>query len=158
MYLDAVSFVHKRNRCEDALAPAARVWRTPAEGLELTAKGSKDVGGGNICHFIVGISFGAGAVVRTLRSDNGNGDENQLISSPFSLRLCEEVLYEMNATGTYHIGLNWCICQINNASNQKDQNQPGDRHGIAHQEGIVDDTEFVSVRSKRIQESAFILL
>ena len=45
------------------MAPAARVWRTPGEGLELTAKGSKDVGGGNMCHFIVGISFGAGAVV-----------------------------------------------------------------------------------------------
>ena len=63
MYLDEVSFVHKRNPCADALAPAARVWRTPGEGLQLTAKGSKDVGGGNICHFIVGISFGAGAVV-----------------------------------------------------------------------------------------------
>ena len=63
VYLDAPSFVHKRNPCADALAPAARVWRTPGEGLELTAKGSKDVGGGNICHFIVGISFGAGAVV-----------------------------------------------------------------------------------------------
>ena len=61
-----------------------------------------------------------------------------------------EVLYEMNATGTYHIGLNWC--------NQKEQNQSGDGHRIAHQEGIVDDTEFVSVRSKRIQESAFNLL
>ena len=61
----------------------------------------------------------------------------------------------MNATGTYHIGLNSCICQINNASNQKVQNQPGDSHGIEHQEGIVDDTEFASVRSERIQESAF---
>ena len=45
------------------MAPAARVWRTPGEGLELTAKGSKGVGGGNIYHFIVGISFGTGAVV-----------------------------------------------------------------------------------------------
>ena len=45
------------------LAPAAREWRTPGEGLEITAKGSKDVGGRKICHFIVGISFGAGAVV-----------------------------------------------------------------------------------------------
>ena len=83
--------------------------------------------------------------LRTLRSDNGDGDgdENHLISSPFSFRLCEEVLYEMNATGTYHIGLNWCICQINNASNQKEQNQPGDSQGIAHQDGIVNDTDFV---------------
>ena len=67
VYLDAVSFVHKRNPCADALAPAARVWRTPGEGLQLTAKGSKDVGGGNICHFIVGISLGA--VKRKLRQD-----------------------------------------------------------------------------------------
>ena len=95
---------------------------------------------------------------RTLRSDNGDGDENHLISSPFSFRLCQEVLYEMNATKTYHIGLNCCICQINNASNEKEQNQLEDSHGIAHQEGIVDDTEFVSVRSERIQESAFDLL
>ena len=108
-------------------------------------------------HFIIAV---CSLPLRTLRSDNGDGDgdENHLISSPFSFRLCEEVLYEMNAPGTYHIGLNWCICQINNASNKKEQNQPGDRHGIAHQEGIVDDTEFVSVRSKRIQESAFNLI
>ena len=45
-YLDAVSFVHKRNPCADDLAPAGRVWRTPGEGLELTVKGSKDVGVG----------------------------------------------------------------------------------------------------------------
>ena len=38
LYLDAVSFVHKRNPYQDALAPAARVWRTRGEGLELTAK------------------------------------------------------------------------------------------------------------------------
>ena len=63
VYLDAVLFVHKRNPCADALAPAAREWRTPGEGLEITAKGSKDVGGRKICNFIVGISFGAGAVV-----------------------------------------------------------------------------------------------
>ena len=45
------------------MAPAARVWRKRGEGLELTAKGSKDLRGGNICHFVVGISFGAGAVL-----------------------------------------------------------------------------------------------
>ena len=46
-----------------ALAPAANVWRTRGEGLELTAKRSKDLRGGNICHFVVGNSFGAGAVL-----------------------------------------------------------------------------------------------
>ena len=39
LHLDAVSFVHKRYPYEDALPPVARVWRTPGEGLELTAKG-----------------------------------------------------------------------------------------------------------------------
>ena len=59
--LDAVSIVHKRNPYQDPLAPAARV-RPRGEGLELTAKGGKDLRGGNICHFAVGISFGARAV------------------------------------------------------------------------------------------------
>ena len=63
LYLDAVSFTHKRNPYQAALAPAGRVWRTRGEGLELTAKGSKDLPGGNVCHFVVGICFGAGAVV-----------------------------------------------------------------------------------------------
>ena len=62
-YLDAVSFVHKINPYQDALAPAARVWRTRGEGLELTAKGRKDLRGGNICQFVIGTSFGAGAVL-----------------------------------------------------------------------------------------------
>ena len=63
LYLDAVSFVDKRNPYEDALAPAARMLRRPDEGLEITAKGSKDLRGGNICHYVVGISFGGGAVL-----------------------------------------------------------------------------------------------
>eukprot|EP00794_Sanderia_malayensis_P004113 gene4113-biopygen2576 len=46
LYLDAVSFVHKSNPYEDALSPAGRVWRKPGEGLEITAKGSKDLPGG----------------------------------------------------------------------------------------------------------------
>ena len=45
------------------MAPAGRVWRPRGEGLELTAKGRKDLPGGNVCHFVVGICFGAGAVV-----------------------------------------------------------------------------------------------
>ena len=45
------------------MAPAARVWRTCGKGLELTAKGSKDLPGWNVCHFVVGICFGAGVVV-----------------------------------------------------------------------------------------------
>ena len=45
------------------MEPAARVWRTRGEGLELIAKGIKDLRGGNICHFAVEISFGAGTVL-----------------------------------------------------------------------------------------------
>ena len=63
LYLDAVSFVHKTNPYQDALAPSSRVWRTPGEGLEVTAKGSKDLRGGHICHYVVGICFGGGAVL-----------------------------------------------------------------------------------------------
>ena len=33
-------------------------------------------------------------VNKTLRSDDGDGDENHFISLPFSFRLCEEILYE----------------------------------------------------------------
>eukprot|EP00794_Sanderia_malayensis_P021470 gene21470-biopygen3678 len=63
LYLDAVSFVHKSNPYEDALSPAGRVWRKPGEGLEITAKGSKDLPGGRVCHYVVGICHGAGAVL-----------------------------------------------------------------------------------------------
>ena len=63
LYLDAVSFAHNGNPYQDALAPAARVWRTRGEGLELTAKGSNDLRGGTICHFFAGNSFDVGAVL-----------------------------------------------------------------------------------------------
>ena len=58
-----IHFFHKRDPCVDALAPLARVWRTPGEGLQLTSMGSKDLLGGNICHLVVGIGFSIGAVV-----------------------------------------------------------------------------------------------
>eukprot|EP00794_Sanderia_malayensis_P012413 gene12413-biopygen9898 len=46
LYLDAVSFIHQSNPYEDALSPAGSVWRKPGEGLEITAKGTKDLPGG----------------------------------------------------------------------------------------------------------------
>eukprot|EP00794_Sanderia_malayensis_P004313 gene4313-biopygen3501 len=52
LYLDAVSFVHKSNLYEDALSPAGRVRRKPGEGLEITVKGSKDLPGGRVCHYV----------------------------------------------------------------------------------------------------------
>ena len=39
------------------------MWRTRGQGLELTTKGSKELWGDNICHFVVGSSFGAGAAL-----------------------------------------------------------------------------------------------
>ena len=39
------------------------MWRTRGNGLELIAKGSKDIRRGNICHFVVGIFFDAGVLL-----------------------------------------------------------------------------------------------
>ncbi len=47
LYLDAVSFVHKNNPHRESLRPKARVLRKPNEGLIVTAKGSKDLAGGD---------------------------------------------------------------------------------------------------------------
>ena len=61
-YLDGVSFVYKRNPANNATAPKARVWRKPGEGLEITAKGSKDLAGGRRLHLIVAIAHGKGII------------------------------------------------------------------------------------------------
>ena len=45
-YLDAVSFVHKFNPKSGAASNQSRVWRRREEGLQLTAKGSKELAGG----------------------------------------------------------------------------------------------------------------
>ena len=63
MYLDAVSFIHRRNSCADASAPTARVWRTPGQRLVLTAIGIKGLRGGNICQFVLSIGFSIRAVI-----------------------------------------------------------------------------------------------
>ena len=63
-YLDGVSFVHKRNPANSATAPKARVWRKPGEGLQITAKGSKDLAGGRRLHLLVAIAHGKGIILK----------------------------------------------------------------------------------------------
>ena len=50
-FLDGVSFVHKYNAENVARQPKARVWRRKSEGLDFTAKGSKDLPGGRRLHW-----------------------------------------------------------------------------------------------------------
>ena len=63
-YLDGVSFIHKFNPMSAATAPKAKVWRKKGEGLEITAKGTKDLAGGRRLHVIVAVAFGKGVVLR----------------------------------------------------------------------------------------------
>ena len=63
-YLDAVSFVHKFNPKSGAASNQSRVWRRREEGLQLTAKGSKELAGGRRLHVIVAIAFGKGVILK----------------------------------------------------------------------------------------------
>lgn len=62
-YLDGVSFVYKTQPLSDALAPRGRVWRKTTEGLQVTAKGSKNLAGGKRLHLLVAISHNQGVVM-----------------------------------------------------------------------------------------------
>ena len=62
--LDGVSFVHKYNAENVARQPKARVWRRKSEGLDFTAKGSKDLPGGRRLHLMVAAGFGKGVILR----------------------------------------------------------------------------------------------
>ena len=61
-YLDACSFVYKRNPSEQASAPGGRCWRKKSEGLRVTAKGSACGTGGKYVRLIVCIAYGKGVV------------------------------------------------------------------------------------------------
>ena len=63
-YLDGVSFIHKFNPMSAATAPKAKVWRKKGEGLEITAKGTKDLMGGRRLPVTVAVVFGKGVVLR----------------------------------------------------------------------------------------------
>ena len=71
-YLDGVSFVHKNNPTMSSLGQNTRVWRKKGEGLQFTAKGSKDLAGGRRLHIIVAIAYGKGVVLKeTYEKMNG---------------------------------------------------------------------------------------
>ena len=63
-YLDGVSFVHKFNPQNGAASNRARIWRKKEEGLQLTAKGSKELAGGRRLHLIVAIAYGKGVILK----------------------------------------------------------------------------------------------
>ena len=63
-YLDGVSFVHKSNPKSGAASNRARVWRRREEGLQVTAKGCKDLAGGRRLHVIVAIAYGKGVILK----------------------------------------------------------------------------------------------
>jgi len=64
-YLDGVSFVHKRNPLDQAIAPKSRIYRKKGEGLAFgcTSKGKKEGTGGHYVKLIVAISYGKGVVL-----------------------------------------------------------------------------------------------
>ena len=59
-YLDGVSFVYKPRPMAQAVAPKGKVWRKRAEGLKITAKGSKNLAGGKRLHLLVAIAYNRG--------------------------------------------------------------------------------------------------
>ena len=63
-YLDGVSFVHKYNPQSGAASNRSRVWRWKDEGLEVTAKGSKELAGGRRLHVVVAIAYGKGVILK----------------------------------------------------------------------------------------------
>ena len=61
-YLDGVSFVYKSRPMGQAFAPRGKVWRKRAEGLKITAKGSKNLAGGKRLHLLVAIAHNRGVI------------------------------------------------------------------------------------------------
>ena len=72
-YLDGVSFIHKFNPMKDARQTKSRVWRKLGEGLQLTAKGNKELAGGRRLHLMVAIAHGKGTIM-TESYDKMSGD------------------------------------------------------------------------------------
>lgn len=62
--MDGVSFVHKYNPQSGAASNRARVWRKKKEGLQVTAKGCKQLAGGRRVHLIVAIAYSKGVILK----------------------------------------------------------------------------------------------
>ena len=84
-FLDGVSFVYKRNPMKSATSPKARVWRKQGEGLEITAKGSKDLAGGRRLHVMVAIAHGKGVILKEVYEKLNGVYFSQLIRNHFNL-------------------------------------------------------------------------
>ena len=61
-YPDGVSFYHKYNPLDDAIAPKGKIWRKRKEGLSVTAKGTHVGSSGRGVKMIVAISYGKGVI------------------------------------------------------------------------------------------------
>ena len=61
-YWDSVSCIHKGNLMSDASSPKARLWR----GLQVTAKGSKSLAGGQRLHILVAIAYGKDVILKEI--------------------------------------------------------------------------------------------
>ena len=92
------------------MAPAGRVWRTRGKGLELTTKGSKDLPGGNVCHFVVGICFGTGAVVV---------EEYTKMNGRYFSEFIESILHRALITGAVATGKEKLLFVQDNDPSQK---------------------------------------
>lgn len=84
-YLDGVSFVHKRNPLNNSASPKARVWRKQGEGLQITAKGSKDLAGGRRLHLLVAIAHGKGMILKEPYEKMNGRFFSQFIKDHFNL-------------------------------------------------------------------------
>ena len=62
-YYDGVNFYHKNNPFSDAVAPRAKVWRMPSEGLKITRKGKKVGNGGKKVRLFVAMAYGKGVIM-----------------------------------------------------------------------------------------------
>ena len=84
-YLDGVSFVHKQNPVQAAARTKSRIWRKKNEGLQFTAKGSKDLAGGRRLHLIVAIAYGKGVVLKEVYEKMDGQFFTQFIRTHFNM-------------------------------------------------------------------------
>ena len=84
-YLDGVSFIYKRNPLNNSASPKARVWRKQGEGLQITAKGSKDLAGGRRLHLLVAIAHGKGVILKEPYEKMNGRFFSQFIRDHFNL-------------------------------------------------------------------------
>ena len=74
-----------RNPLNDSASPKARVWCKQGEGLQITAKGSKDLAGGQRLHLLVAIAYGKGVILKGPYEKMNGWFFSQFIRDHFSL-------------------------------------------------------------------------